>query len=71
MNLIPESYKEIIPTEIMAYLTYVKMLNQNDRIDYDFIKKTFKAGLSRLNVGIHDSRYEWVTPILLIISFFD
>lgn len=68
MNLIPENYKEVLPPEIIAYITYVKMLSISDRVDYDFIKTNFKAGLSRHNVSLNDSRYEWVNEFVFFLN---
>ncbi|EAR83395.2 kinase domain protein (macronuclear) [Tetrahymena thermophila SB210] len=63
LNFVPENYKEILPAEVISYINYIKMLNQQDRIDYDYCKKLFKTGIQRFNISAHEQRYEWSTRI--------
>jgi len=62
LSLVPETFCQGLPQEMVSYFTYVKSLQTNnsvEKIDYDYLKKLFKNLLLKYTTW-ENFQYDWV-----------
>ena len=63
LTLVPESFCQGLPDEMLAYMNYVKSIQTNnnlEKIDYEYLRKMFKNLFNR-HANIETFQYDWVS----------